>query len=165
MKGFKGSTTDIDRGYKDITRNLEKLKNKPYVKVGVLEKSGQHEGLGDLTVADVATFHEFGTEGVNGQIVPQRPFIRNTVDENTAELTRETEALRKQVIFFNLSVFKALSLLGLRIQKLIQSKITDGDSSWPALKQSTIDAKGSDKPLIDTGQLRRSISYEVVEKG
>jgi hypothetical protein len=29
------------------------------------------------------------------------------------------------------------------------------------LKQSTIDRKGSSKPLIDTGELRNSISYEV----
>ena len=37
-----------------------------------------------------------------------------------------------------------------------------GFGEWAPLKPETIRRKGSDKILIDTGDLRRSISYEVM---
>lgn len=160
---FKGQTKVLKDLTPGIMARLKTLESKPYVKVGVLESAGDKQTdigtAAGLTVAQVATFHEFGTERT-----PERPFIRTTMTEKEAELMAETKRLRDDVIFKGMSTFKALSLLGLKIQSAIKKKITEGDPAWPALAQSTIDAKGSDKPLIDTGQLRNSIQYEVVNK-
>lgn len=40
----------------------------------------------------------------------------------------------------------------------------DPRNNWPPNAPSTIKAKGSDKPLIDTGSMRRAITYVVSEK-
>jgi hypothetical protein len=36
---------------------------------------------------------------------------------------------------------------------------TDPANNWPPNKPSTIERKGSDRPLIDTGELRRAITF------
>ena len=55
-----------------------------------------------------------------------------------------------------------LARLGLFAETLVQRAFeTSGFGQWPALQSSTVKAKGSSAPLIDTGQLRRSISSEV----
>ena len=56
---------------------------------------------------------------------------------------------------------KALELIGLFVKGLIQGRMSAGIP--PPLKASTIARKGSSKPLINTGQLRASIDYEVRE--
>lgn len=159
-------TTDRDLGQKRIMRDLRALKDRPYVKVGVLAASGNHSNedgtKSDMSVADIATVHEYGSS--DGR-VPERSFIRTTMDENEAALLALTARVKKDVILNGAPVLAALSKIGVIIRGLIQKKIASGDSDWPELAQSTIDAKGSSKPLIDTGQLRQSINYEVVEGG
>lgn len=39
------------------------------------------------------------------------------------------------------------------------------DNGWPPNAPSTIAQKGSDRPLIDTGELRKSVAYVVVADG
>lgn len=53
--------------------------------------------------------------------------------------------------------------LALRMQTWTQKFFTDKDNGWKPNAPSTIKAKGSDKPLIDTGELRKSIRGIVVE--
>lgn len=161
MIKMTSKTTSRDLGEKAMLKRVDALKDKPHVKVGILESAGQHQNS-DLTVAQVATFHEFGTESI-----PERSFIRTTVDENTEKYHNKIDQLRKDVIFFGKSTRKALTELGLFIQRDIKKTITDTHPSWPQLSDTTIAQriKNSDKPLIDTGQLRNSVQYEVVEKG
>lgn len=40
---------------------------------------------------------------------------------------------------------------------------TDPRNKWPANRPSTIKRKGSNRPLIDTGELRKSLTHIVVE--
>lgn len=53
--------------------------------------------------------------------------------------------------------------LSLRMQTWSQKFFVDSDNNWAPNAPSTIRAKGSDKPLIDTGELRKSIRGIVVE--
>lgn len=41
---------------------------------------------------------------------------------------------------------------------------TDPRSNWPPNADSTVRAKGSDRPLIDTGEMRKAITYVVRER-
>lgn len=49
----------------------------------------------------------------------------------------------------------------LQIQKAFENGGINGE--WPANSQITIDQKGSSAPLIDTGELRRHVTFEVGE--
>ena len=47
---------------------------------------------------------------------------------------------------------------------LLLAKNDKEEMNFKSLNQKTIDRKGSSKPLVDTGELRNSITYEVRQK-
>jgi hypothetical protein len=130
---------------------------KPVLKVGIFGKAGEekHEDS-DLTVLAIATFHEFGLG------VPERSFIRAWCDAHEKEveerLAHDSERAAKGEIPWEM----VMERLGLFIQGGIQQLIADGID--PPLVASTIKRKGSSVPLINTGQLRSSISYQVADR-
>lgn len=149
--GFKLEVKDTDMGFDDMVRGAESFLSQPYIKVGVIGNATHGDGL---TVVDVATFHEFGTE-----TIPQRSFIRATVDEGLKSIQDEQDKIIDRVLFQGANFDKEAGKLGLAVQSKIQQKILSRIP--PALKPATIRAKGSDVPLVDTGQLVRSVSFEV----
>lgn len=148
---------DNDKGYKKLLANINKT-GKGIVEVGVfaLEGAAPANKSPQLTVLDIATFNEYGLG------CPERSFIRAYVDENKDKVNKWIKVLATRVLAGELTVASALDLLGIKIQGEIQKRIADGID--PPNKPSTIKRKGSDKPLIDTGQLRSSITYKVREK-
>lgn len=153
--GVKVSVKDIDRGFKKFKKSAKFVaKEKPYVKAGILESSGQHSDS-DLTVAAVATFHEFGTE----RILP-RPFFRTMQEEQRQNIRDFIASLKDGVI---LRADQALGLIGIYLVDLLKKQVDKTNS--PPLSPRTISEKGSTKPLIDTGQMRNSIQYEVKKGG
>ena len=127
---------------------------KQAVKVGVLAKDGgKIHADGDLTTAAIAAIHEFGLGNV-----PERSWLRGYIDQNRIEIDRMMRLTAAKVAR---GMPKALALkqLGVWLQAQIQKRIADGID--PPNAPSTIAQKGSSKPLIDTGQLRSSISHEV----
>ncbi len=164
-KGKAQTTVKFHPNYKQLKENMQAVAKNPYVKIGVLgdkadEPKTDHDGNetpGALTVAEVATFHEFGT--VN---IPQRSFLRGTLDAHRSEFNQATVSIFKKITRGEINVEKGLRILGELIQSKVVARIRAGIS--PALKQSTIDRKGSSKPLIDTGQLVQSIRYSVEDK-
>ncbi len=154
------SIKDTDLGMKELVRTFRGLANEPYVKVGFLEDEGGHRGS-NLSVVAIASVHEFGT--TDGR-VPERSFVRTAYDENLSDFESFAKEQKDDIVFRGKKTDVALGLIGQKIQAAIQRKITEGDSSWDPLAPSTIAAKGSDKPLIDTGQMRASVRYQVVNK-
>ena len=155
------TTRKITNEGKAFLKRVEELKQKPHVDIGLPESVGSKSANGSdgkLTVAEVGTFHEFGTEHV-----PQRSFLRANDEENREKYKKFMDELRDKIIFGMMPAKQALGLLGEVIQKDIKARIVSGIA--PALKQSTIDRKGSSTPLIDTGQMINSIRYQVYEKG
>lgn len=151
---------------------LRRMREQATVKVGVIgdeaeaskkvKVRGKPKGRGKKgkfkviltgnTVVEIATIHEFGIG------VPERSFIRAFVDENEALIKKKIRTLGKKVVKGTLSSKQALDILGVWLTGKIQSRIAKGIP--PALAQATIDRKGSSKPLINTGQLRSSITHE-----
>jgi hypothetical protein len=107
-----------------------------------------------LSLLEVAVVHEFG-----GGSVPQRSFIRATIDEKRAEIERLQQHLAMQVVEGKLSPEQALGVLGAKVAAWCKVRIAAGIA--PALKPATVKRKGSSKPLIDTGQLRSSVTWRV----
>jgi hypothetical protein len=128
-----------------------------HVKIGILEEAGAHQGDGEvLTVADVASFHEFGTENA-----PERSFIRATINEQRDDLKTLSKKLQAAILTGKMSAKQALGLMGEKMQAEMINKINEGIE--PELDPKTIKRKGSSTPLIDTGQLKQSIRYKVEE--
>jgi phage gpG-like protein len=62
------------------------------------------------------------------------------------------------------NVKMVLTRMGIACEKAIQEAFrSSGFGTWRENAPSTIQRKGSSAPLIDTGQLRRSITSKVVE--
>jgi hypothetical protein len=140
-----------------LLKNLAQQNKDRIVQVGVFAsgKGGDTKKQDDkLTVLEVAIFNEFGLG------VPERSFIRAYVDANEKRIKEMCRVLALQVLAGKISQEQALELLGLKLVGEIQQRIADGIP--PPNAPSTIKAKGSSVPLIDTGQLRSSITHRVL---
>lgn len=148
--GAKIKTTVIDKGAKNIEAEIKKIKRRPFVKIGLIGTE-KHEDS-KLTVTAVGAAHEFGTSNI-----PQRSWLRSTYDVKHGAWFNKTKQLFSQIMIGKLKTERALDVMGVLIESDIKRKIRAGDSGWPPLSQKTIDAKGSSRPLIDTGQFINSV--------
>lgn len=135
-------------------RMLRELADKE-VRIGFQHGEAAEEDGTDI--CDIAMWNELGTEHI-----PARPFLRKSVDENTAEINAFLQE-RKEDILRGAPAQQILNDIGNFQHDLIQEKITEG--SYPPNAASTIRKKGSDKPLIDTGTMRGSVHYVIRRKG
>jgi len=144
---------DIDHGWINIKQRLKDA-DKSFTKVGVQQGavSKGKKGISDLV--QIAAANEFGTK--NGHI-PSRPALRQAFDMHQQEITRVTARLYGKVLDRTISARTGLSLLGEFMASKMKRQITLLRS--PANAPSTIKAKGSSNPLIDTGQYRASITH------
>lgn len=152
--------TVTDRGADGLLSRLRRAAG-ARVRVGVLEeatKATREEEEGSpLTLLEVAAVHEFGAPAAG---IPQRSFIRAGVDAQLAEIQRVQRALARQTIRGATTLDVALDRLGAKVAALLQNRIAAGID--PPNSPATIARKGSSKPLVDTGQLKASITWRVL---
>ena len=142
---------DIDRGWNNIVRELEKAKGME-VAVGILECS-QNEGQ---SIAEYATYNEFGTDDV-----PSRPFMATSFDENVAEINSDFKRQADAMVQGKRTANEALTVIGQKHAGRIQTTIT-GRNFLPRLAPSTIAAKkGSTKTLVDTGAMANAVHISI----
>jgi hypothetical protein len=182
--------TDTDMGLKNIFKEMEKLKSM-CVKVGVTEDVGSNKGMHRVrkvgksgkktkqkvkventngpTILQYAEWNELGVKGppyseTGGGVwfIPPRPFVRGWADGKREQIAKTQERLTKQVTSGKIDADTAIRRLGEFGQSGIKSYIRNGPHIQNA--DSTVAKKGSSKPLIDTGTLRNSIRYQVIEK-
>jgi hypothetical protein len=110
--------------------------------------------------AMLAYIHEHGCPACN---IPARPFLEPTVAASKPVVVERLRAAAIEALKGRkTAVDQSLHALGLLVATAVKLKINTGP--FQALAESTIAkrrARGrmGDKPLIDTGQLRNSISY------
>lgn len=139
-----------------------------HVVVGVLGAKGAekhrerdaegNERPGENTVAEVAQWNHYGTS-----TIPARPFLTIAMQWHKAELRKTQARLAVGILQSKLTLDQALGLLGQAATNAVKQTIADGVS--PDNAPATVHKKGSSTPLINTGQLRGSITYEVREGG
>lgn len=150
---------DHDRGFRAFMDRMHQAgKESGYVKVGVLEGSERKEG--GYTNAQVAAVHEYGSG--DGR-VPQRAFLRSTIDANRPKYLALMEKAAANVLSGKTTLPKLLAAVGLIAVTDVKRKIVRGP--FLALAPSTVARKGSSRPLVDTGQLLNSIASRVVLTG
>ncbi len=155
-----GVTVKDDRRRWDRLRRALKDKDSA-VEVGVRGDGNERQGGGPSNVG-LATIHEFGiTIESTGVVIPQRSFIRSTMDDNKRKYQNLLKRFGAKVVAMDLKVDQAMDLVGLQVAADMRAKIRNGIP--PANADATIVRKGSSKPLIDTGQLLGSITHKVVK--
>lgn len=146
------AVTDRDLGWKAIKREVERAQRRE-VAVGILQGSTDSEGA---SIAEYATYNEFGTEDV-----PSRPFMAISFDENVAAINSDFNRQSKRLVAGEVTADQALTIIGQKHAGRVQNTIT-GRNILPALAPSTIAAKkGSTKTLVDTGAMTNAVQIEL----
>ena len=140
----------------NIDKTVKRLNpEKKQLLIGVPADAGEEDN--GLPIATNAAMHEFGIG------VPERSFIRAPLAANVDKYKKAMEWFAGRVGGGKLTNDQALAQLGHMAVGDIQTAIERGIS--PANAISTIKKKGSSTPLIDTGRLRQSITFRIVNEG
>lgn len=157
------------KGFDELVKRVTPLKDLE-AHVGILASKGgseTHHAAAEkgsqITLLELAAIHEFGSPAAN---IPERSFIRSTFNNpaGQAELKDVYAKLAKAVVNGKMTAAKAVELLGMKMQAMVKNTIMLGEGVPPPNAPATIEAKGSSRPLVDTGQLVGAITYEVRKK-
>jgi hypothetical protein len=128
---------------------------KPKVPTGPSEVVvGFPRGRAKTFVISKAIWNEFGTRRI-----PERPFFRNAMRKNSRKYAALMAGRARAIVEQKETMERTLNQLGVLAVGDIQHEITI--LQHPPNAPSTIRAKGSSKPLIDTGEMRQSVTYQV----
>lgn len=138
------------RAFDKLNKINKAMRGSDNVRVGL--PKGSNDYPDGTSVIMVGAVHEFGSPSHN---IPQRSFLRSTVVAERKNYKNLFKKLAKKIISGAIDKKKALQLLGLQVSTDVKGKITD--IKTPTLKHR------EGNPLVDTGHLRRSITFEVGE--
>ena len=91
--------------------------------------------------------------------IPERSFLRSSHDTKADEVLKSCERAVGQVLAGKMSVEQYLDMVGRDYMSMVKDYIVE--LSTPPNHPYTVEQKGSDNPLVDTGGLVESISYRV----
>lgn len=166
----------------DVIKSISSL-TKTDVLVGIPESNGEREGAAEPTNATLGYIHEHGSPVNN---IPARPFLIPGVSDGAGKYRpRLLKAAQSALDGDKKEAFRQLEAAGTIAEMSAKAKINSGD--FVPLADATVKARarrgrkgaaeelarraagmpaGTDlvKPLIDTGQLRNSITHVIREK-
>lgn len=176
MGSFKAKVRikDTDPGFRKLRK---RFKGPSKVDVGVFGEQGS-----DIVI--IAATNEFGTDsaGKNKNVViPERSYIRSATDEAKDEFRKFLRDGTIKVLKGKLTKRQLIGRLGLLAERKIREKIEKGPFIPNAPSTMRAKAKGGkgtafseiatkttslgvNKPLIDTGRLRSSITTRLAGK-
>lgn len=91
--------------------------------------------------------------------IPERAFLRNGYDLNRGKVAGDAENAMPAVLDGSMDTDSFLKMVGLILSSSIKDYATSLDS--PPNHPFTSNQKGSSNPLVDTGDMINSITYEV----
>ncbi len=151
----------------ELLKRLEKVA----VYVGLPSDSDPYPN--GTSVVQVGTDHEFGSDRPRTYIsprmntvtvsgVPERSFLRSTAKENRKQWANNVKREVSDIIRMNSDTTTMMSRVGIKAAADVRKKIVAIND--PANSPQVIAEKGSSNPLIDTGHLLNSITYDVRAK-
>lgn len=142
----------------------------PWVKVGILQ--GDDKRGDGQSNTEIASYHEFGTSVKVGKtkrvLIPERSFLRMPIIDDYQNVWDQYAKTPEAKEDFAKHPKKFLNKMGQIALQVIDDAFANGGSSrtkWASLKPSTLSQKTVNQILVETGQLRDSISYEIVDGG
>ena len=143
------------------------------VEISSGKNKGMHkEGKGSsaLTNAEIGLMHEKGVMNDKGRL-PRRSFLEMPLLRNAKVIFEKKKvfenALNKAIAAgtdCRKAWKKAYTDLGIEAEKIVLEAFEQSGPGWAPNAPATVIRKQSDSPLIDTGQLRRSISSRVITR-
>lgn len=153
---------DSELEIKGLDALLKALKRPPpTIMVGILGGSSRSDGKSN---ASVGAAHEFGAPKAN---IPKRSFLREPLADHLNDRLESSGAIDKDSLK---EVIKAGSLLAwaqkvaIVAEAIVQEAFASGGfGKWKSLKSKTLSRKKVKQILVETTQLRNSITSEVKE--
>lgn len=188
---IKTTVTGVQSTIDQLRNEIEKLVTDEVVTIGIHEDAGQHEsdditnaslgaihefgadinhpggtsyGFASKAAADRnevrflksgSGYAELGVTGPHTINIPARPWLNPGVDSGTEEYLKIIE----RALEAGEPLDKALHQIGVVATGMVQKYMTE--LRTPPNAASTIKAKGSSNPLIDSGALRASVTYKI----
>lgn len=128
------------------------------VYVGYFSDQGNHaskqKGKPPITLGSLASIHEQGAKYISA-----RPFVLPALEKNRQRYLRTLKTHITPVLQGRLPLVAVWQTIGQHATGDVQHYMLT--ASFKPLAPATIKRKGSSKPLIDSGQLRKSVTYKV----
>lgn len=140
---------NFDQVRDELNKVLSKLNTDKFVTVGVHE-SDNARGGDTMTNAQIGAINHFGNDRT-----PARPWL----DTGVASATPDIVDTITDGIEDGLEMDQILNRVGVVAVAGVQNYMDELDS--PANAPSTIAKKGDNNPLIDTGELKQSVTYDI----
>lgn len=140
--------------------NLQSLQNEidkfaGQIKIGYFGHQPITDGTpNSITMVELATIHEYGLGHV-----PERSFLRASLIANQTRYSNIIKAKMLDILNERSSALQFKQKLGELAVKDVKEYVLTG--SFKPLKPATIKRKRSSRPLIHTGRLRQSVTYQV----
>lgn len=145
--------------YKQVKKNLLEF-SKLDLLVGVpQEKTEREDTSRSITNAELMFIHTNGSPVKN---IPKRPTIEPTIEENKEIIADKFKKIVNRILSNKSDGRVELEKLGIWTVNKIKAKF--GSDDLVPNSPQTIARKGDNNPLIDTGQLRNSITYVIRRK-
>jgi hypothetical protein len=144
--------------------HIKKAVGNTYVaRVGVLGGRNDRTDGGEFGNAEIGLIQEFGS---NSRNIPARSWLRMPIEAKNKDIVDSMTSSMAKSAFAAGNYKKLFQYLGIAGVIAIQEAFASrGFGRWAPNAPETIAAKGSSAPLIDTAQLRRSVTNDVVKKG
>lgn len=144
-------------GFKQVERACEALSHT--VEVGILHNP-EEARIGALQHDGGIGYYQYGKYEGQAVEVPPRPFLLQAIEHYGKEILEQNTYIMKEFTAENAE--KALNRVGDMAKAVVQAEIDDYARTGGNSRR-TIETKGKDSPLIDKGNLRSSIEYEVIK--
>lgn len=165
MIQMTSNTIYVDKGWERIVNDMN-ISNQLHAEIGFPSPSPQHQELdrsmegemkqSGLNMASLALVMEKGSPSRH---IPPRPFMQQTFDSNKTEIRNMLGQALKLIHAGKLKPKNALAAIGLWYAGRMKEKFVTGD--FAANTPLTKLLKGSSQPLIDLGNLRKSVKSVV----
>lgn len=139
---------NLDKVMNDISKELAKVTTDKFVTVGVHQDDNARPDQANN--AQIGAMNHFGTDRI-----PARPWL----DVGVASASQEVLDTIAEAIEDGEPMDVALNRVGLVAVAGVQNYMDELSS--PANAPSTVKRKGTDNPLIDTGELKQSVNYKI----
>lgn len=97
--------------------------------------------------------------------IPPRPVLEPSVEANKERIAKQLANASKAALKGDeMKRDASLEKAGIIAENAAKRWFENPENNWPPNAPATIQQKGSDKPLIDTGEMRKAITHVVVDK-
>jgi len=154
---FTANVNETDENLSAVLEAFEELFTNQAL-VGIPEEDSVR--LNDsVSNAQLLYIHSNGSSVNN---IPARPVIEPAIEHEKEQIASLLQSAAEAAANGDRrSALAGLEKAATHGANLSQDWFTNQANGWPELKRETIKRKGSDRPLVDTDEMRKSITYKV----